>query len=66
MEDDGHLPNLFPRNSQIPYQMHSSQATTFSNALKALADELKAFWKDFGTNPSGAGQDLSKTTYKCF
>jgi hypothetical protein len=38
----------------------------FSTTLQALADELKAFWKDFGTNPSGAGQDLSKTTYKCF
>jgi hypothetical protein len=34
------------------------QATVFPSAFQALADELKALCKDFGTKPSGTSWDL--------
>ena len=62
--DEGYLSKMFPRSSQIPYQMHSRQQLFL--LLFKLADELRAIRKNFGTKPSGAGLDLSKTTfYKC-
>ena len=61
----------WPPSRTVPKKQSDSlpdafQATVFPTAFQALADELKALRKDFETKPSGAGQDLSKTTcYKC-
>ena len=61
----------WPPSQTVPKKQSDSlpdafQATVFPTAFQAVADELKAIRKDFETKPSGAGQDLSKTTcYKC-